>query len=174
MMHLNQLKQLQSGYHDMHCFTMQIKAPSNAPFKLQDFLMAASVGSVCYSMGRFEDAADSVNQMLEKSDEKDVGFLICLKRYLTILADGYDSEYGKKVISYFHDSETSKRLCTLLDSNKNPFDDYTLHCDKNCDETCPLRPYCFLNNVDNIAQRLDYQMSLLDFDRTAQRLKNIL
>ena len=174
MMHLNRMKQLESGYHDMHCFTMQIKIPSDAPYRLQDFLMSASVGSVCYSMGRYADAASSVNQMISKAEDRDLGFLICLKRYLTILAEGGGEEYARKVISYFHSQDTVQRLSDLLDRKENPFDLFTLHCDRECSEDCVLKPYCFLKNVDNMAERLDQRMRLLNWNQSANYLKNLL
>lgn len=174
MMHLNCIKQLEAGYHDMHCFTMQIKVPSNAPFPLQDFLMSASVGSVCYSMGRYADAADSVSQMISKAVDLDLGYLICLKRYLTILAEGYGAEYARKVISYFHDACTTQRLLDQLNRKENPFDQFTLQCDGQCREDCPLKPYCFLKTVDTMAAQLDQRMGQLDQNQAASYFNTLL
>lgn len=174
LMHLNRMKQLQSGYHDMHCFTMQIKAPSNAPFPLQDFLMSASVGSVFYSIGKYSDAAASAGQMLSKAGEKDLGYLLCLKRYLTLLSEGYAPDYCRKVIDYFHTADIAQKLFYKLDRKENPFDDFTLRCDGNCRDTCPLKDHCFLKNVDTLAGRLDEKMQLLDMNATAAYLRSIL
>ncbi|MBQ3215295.1 MAG: YcaO-like family protein [Oscillospiraceae bacterium] len=174
MMHLDRVKQLDSGFKDVHSFTMHIKAPSNAPHKLQNFLMSASLGYFYYKMGKYADAAVSVGKMIPKAEEKDLEFLICLKRYLLILADGYGAEYGMKVISYFHNEDIVAKMQDILSRKANPFDEFTLHCDRKCEESCPFQPYCYLNRVDEIAAILDQRMSQLDFEDMANYLKNIL
>lgn len=174
IMHLDRVKQLDSSLKSVHSFTMQIKAPSSAPHKLQKYLMAASLGYVQYTMGRWADAAASVGNMIPRASEKDLEFLICLKRYLLILADGYGAEYGKKVISYFHNEDTVAKFCDILDRKGNPFDEFTLHCDRKCTESCQFSPYCMLNRVDEIAAILDQKMNLLDFEDMASYFRNIL
>ena len=66
------------------------------------------------------------------------------------------------------------RLYGILHRNGNPLDEFVLHCDKKCDESCKLHGRCFLKQVDALADMLDEKMAQIDFDDMANYLRSIL
>lgn len=160
LMHLDQLKAVDSKNSDIHSFIMLAKIPSTATAGQQNFLKAASLGFVYHALGRYQQAADCLDGMLPQARDRDLEYLIGLKRYLTLLSEGYPKEYAMKVLNYFHDPLTADKLARCA----NPFGDYILHCDKSCPETCPLFSTCCMKTVDSLAAMLDEKLQQLSFD----------
>ena len=102
LMHLDRLKVLDSKLKNVHSFCMLVKLPSSVPFAIQNSLLFASIGYIQYTLGRYQEAGQLVGRMIPLAEEKDLDHLICLKRYLFMLADGYTQDYIEKVLTFFH------------------------------------------------------------------------
>lgn len=174
LLHLDRLKMLDSKFKDIHNFSMLIKTPSQVPLRTQKFLMAASLGYVFFTMKQYRQAATQAGIMSMCCQEKDLPFLNCLKRYLTMKAEGYDGPYIHKTLTYFHEDDIINTLVSMLKNKENPFSPFILHCDKNCTPQCQLYHDCFLQRVDNLAATLNDRLNSLDFDAAISYLNSIL
>lgn len=169
LMHLDRIKTVDSKTSDIHSFIMLAKIPSTASAGQQNFLKAASLGYVYHALGRYPQAAACLDGMLPHAQGRDLEYLIGLKRYLTMLSEGYSKEYALKVLEYFHDFLTTDRIR----SSRNPFGDFVLHCDKSCPDTCPLFDNCCMKTVDSLAAMLDEKLQKLSFDDMCTYLRAI-
>lgn len=174
LLHLDRLKMLDSKFTDIHNFSMLTKTPSKVPLRFQKFLMAASLGYVFFTMKQYRHAAIQAGTMSICAQEKDLPFLLCLKRYLTMKAEGYDGPYIRKTLTYFHEEDIVSSLISMLGEKKNLFSPFILHCDKKCSPACQVYEDCFLQRVDSLAATLDNQLKELDFDASVNYLNSIL
>ncbi len=174
LMHLDKIRDMDAVYTDLHGFAMMAKIPSITPRAKQNYLMAAALGYVYHSIGRYREAASFVGKMIPKAPDKDLEYLICLKRFYELMADSYGMDYATRVITCFHQPETVDELLNILRTKANPLERFVMRCDKQCAETCPLHGVCYLKKVDSIADMLDSKMAELDFNQMANYLRNIL
>lgn len=174
LLHLDRLKMLDSSFRDIHSFAMLTKMPSKVPHATQQTLMAATLGYIYYSLGRYKEAAAQMNQIQPHAQDQELELLSCVKRYLTLKGEGYDSAYIRKILLYFHEKETVDALGAMLSEKKNPFSAYVLRCDKNCTSECKIHQDCFLKRVDTLAATLEEKLSQLDFNASVQYLRSIL
>lgn len=130
----------------------------------------ASLAYVNYSMMRYEDVLNHVKVMLQSSCVQNEDYLICIKRYLSLLIHKYDETEIREILQVFHKNETVEKLYGYLESQQNPFDPFTLHCTGNCDETCMLHSSCCQKRVREIADIILTKTKLLDFDTFAKNL----
>lgn len=173
LMHIDRKKTLDSQFHDIHSFTMLIKTPASTSHHRQNFLLHASLGYVYFTIGRYPEAAKCVANMISNATGDQLGFLICLKRYLSLLSEGYDASYVRQVLTFFHAPDTVEKLLNMLQKKQNPLNEFVLHCDKSCPESCLLYGECFLKRVDAIAAILDEKTQQLNFDEMADHLRKI-
>lgn len=174
LMHLNTIKDLDKGFMDIHRFCLMIKIPSTVSIATQKFLYSASLGYIHFQLGHHRDVASYVDLMIPHSDKEDKEYLICLKRYSTMKAEGYAPDYIREVLDLFHSAQTVEKLYGIFQNKENPLAAFVLHCDKESCETCQIRKDCYLKNVDALAQMLDQKMQLLDFDDMADHLRAIV
>lgn len=173
MMHLDNIRSVQTGNSEIHSFSMLTKQPSSTPAPRQRFLKYAALGYVYYAMGKFSDTAQCIHHMQAEAGGNDLEYLICLKRYLSMLAEGYTPDYALKTVTFFHSEESVDKLAKYLQTKTNPLDGFILKCDKNCTEECLLHGQCYMKRVDSIAALLDEKMKDLSFDEMKNYLCSI-
>lgn len=174
MMHLDKIKSLEPNSSEIHSFSMLTKQPSKASPERQNYLKNAAMGYIYYTMGRITDFIQCVNAMLPRAEEKDLEYLICLKRYFTLLTEGYSRDYALKTIAFFHSDDAVAELNGHLQARTNPLDRFILKCDKQCTESCKLYGDCYMKRVDCIAAMLDSKMKDLSFDDMRTYLLSII
>lgn len=138
------------------------------------FLLAASLGYVCYALGRNRDVADCLDKMLRHASEAQLEALICLKRYFTMKVNRCDEETVEKTLRFFHRPETVDALYATVNSGENPFDAYTLHCGTAPCESCPIFENCSQNTENRLLTLCREKREKLDFDEFAHSLQALL
>ncbi len=174
LLHLDRLKMLDSGLQTVHKFTMITKIPSQISSRYQKYLMAASLGYIYISLGKYRDAAAQVGAMISGGSEKDLQYLICLKRYLSMVAEGYPPSQIKELLLCLHQPELVQELLTQFSEKKNPMERFVLHCDKQSCDTCIVRDDCYLKRVDALADILDEKQNQIDVQASADYLRSIV
>lgn len=164
LMHMNKLKTLDSSFRTLYDFSLLTKIPAWIDTPKQRKLIAASTGYAYLALGKYPQAAASVGRMIPYASSQELDDLICLKRYLSMMGEGYSREYIETVLNIFHEPGTIEKLLNALAQGRNPLEDHVLHCDKIHCDTCILKEECCLKRVDELAAILDDRMSKLDFD----------
>ena len=151
----------------------KIKSPSfsaqaNLPLQLEpveeSYLMDASMAYVNYALGRYPEVVKYITKMLAKNENNEAELLICLKRYLTLRADGYDPAQIREILTYFHQGQTVSYLFDTLEKKENPLDRFVLHCDMQCAPTCKLYGACLKKQTDALSQMIETKQ--LEVDQT--------
>lgn len=147
---------------------------SNISKELDDYLLAATLAYVYYSLSKFSEAAKSVNSMLKSSYHKDTEFLICLERYLNFRANKYSAEEIKELLSYFHSQETVDKFYTIIDNNSNPLENFVLHCDLKCNKDCILYDQCYKQNTIELSKIIQQKTKEYDSSAFVETINTLL
>jgi hypothetical protein len=137
-------------------------------------LLSASLAYVQYTLGQYNLVINYLNKLTDAYDGEDAAFLICLKRYLTLLGSGTDKAQIRKILEFFHSEAVVTRLYDILDRNGNPLEDFTLHCDMSCTESCPIRKVCFQKHTVALTKLINEKIKALDFDAFVAKLQSLL
>ena len=129
----------------------------------ENFLMAATFAHVHYTLGNYRDTVRYIDGMNKALPGEDQEFLVCLKRYLSMVAHKYTAAEGKAVLEFFHQPETVARLYGILEGKGNPLDDYVLRCDMQCRETCRLYGRCYMQRTNALWQLIKDKTKELNF-----------
>ena len=174
LMHEDQMNQFSSTITGVHGFLAHSKLSARAPAGLDHFLLAATKGYLYHCLGKSREAINCINAMLPMAKEEEADFLICLKRYLSLYLNQYQPEEISQMLYYLHKAPTVQKLYTILKDNKNPFDEFTLHCDSIHCHGCRLEPYCCQKRVLEVAGILNEQGKNLDFQAFCAQMSQLL
>ena len=136
--------------------------PGSARPDLTRFLMNAALGYAYYSLGKYREAIGYLGKMTAVCESGDVGYLVCLKRYLSMQYSGFTPEEIKETLDYFHAEETVSKLYDFLNKGMNPFHDLVLQCDMNCGDHCRLYPNCKRPMTDKLAMMIVEEAKKVD------------
>lgn len=155
-------------------FTMQANIPAQLSAAEESYLMSATLAYVNYSLGRHGEALKYVDKMLSFGMEKDAEALVCLKRHLSLRADGYSQDRIRGILEYFHKPETVQTMTTAISEGKNPLDPFVLHCDMKCQPSCVLYGSCVKKQTDALAQIVNKKLREMDSSDWKEQLEQIL
>lgn len=153
-------------------FSDTANIPARLTAEEDRFLTNATLAHVNYTLGRYTDATKYINKLLSAKTVKEEEYLICLKRYLFLLANRYGSEEARQILAYFHRSETVQRIFSCIEENRNPLDPFTLHCQLQCHPECVLYASCSKKRTAALAHLINSRMQQLDFSACAARLES--
>ncbi len=137
-------------------------------------MLAASMGCVLYTLGKYTSVIEYIQQMLPLCEPSEQEYLICLKRYLSLKQHKYEDSQIKALLDMFHQEKTVQGLYACLAENQNPLEQFTLHCDENCDKSCPLQHCCCTKQTNLLANRIQSKMDAMDFDANVKKLRVLL
>ena len=167
LMHLAQSKAAGLG---IGTFLGQANLAAQITPKEDGFLLNTTLAHVHYALGKTADALQAIGNAIALAAETDAEYLICLKRYLTLLSQGYAPEKIRILLEGFHRPETVQLLYTILEQKKNPLDTMVLHCDGTCPPDCRLKPSCRQPVAEKIATLISQKQT--ELSQTA--LKSLL
>ena len=133
-------------------FTNQANLPAKLSPTRERYLMYATLASINYAMQRNGEALKYINKMLSEDVEENFEQLLCIKRYMALLQNGYDKTAIQNILEYFHQTETVQWLFAMVSENKNLLESFTLHCDMQCRQDCLLYGCCVKKQTDALAQ----------------------
>ncbi len=170
MMHMNVLKQLRTS----NAFTSVAKISAKPGNGEEHRLLSATMGYVFYRMKKYREAAQSIDGMLPHVEEGDEEYLIALKRYLCLKLNGYDDGQIRALMQMFHRQETVEEIYNCVGERRNPLERFVLHCEEQCGEQCPLHDSCYQKASNRLAQRIAQKVKGIDFQESAEVLKQLL
>lgn len=171
MMH--KLESNKNRVYGMEGFLAEAGIPALAPTELTVYLMNAAMGYTYYALGKQKEALSAITKMLSACQPEESGYLVCLKRYISMQQTGYAPEDIKKTLEYFHAGETVEKLYSFLDHGTNPFHDLVLRCDMNCGPDCRLYGYCKKPETDRIALMIVEASKKIDQSALAQMFDDV-
>lgn len=154
-------------------FTNQANLPANVSVSRERNLMNATMASVNYSMGRNAEVIKYIDKMLLNDAEENIEQLVCIKRYLTLLLDGYDKATIRTILEYFHKNETVQWLYAAIAEKKNLLERFTLHCDMQCQQDCLLYGSCVKKQTDTLAQIINKKREEMDHSVLQNQLEGL-
>lgn len=163
-----------AGISNVHGFAAGAKLSVKLSSKENNFLMAATLAYIYYEIGNNAEVLKQIQAMINNNENASVSYLICLKRYFSLLQNGYQEEKIKELLSYFHSKEDVVQLYTALKEKRNPMERYVLQCDKNCSEACKLYGKCCQKNSDQLTALIGEKTKLLDFSSFEERIRKLM
>ena len=137
------------------------------------FFMAATLAYLNFEFKKYHEVLKNIKTMLSAKITQNEELLICINRYLSLLTNKYDSEKIKDILYFFHKKDSVDYLISCIEANKNPLDEFTLHCDLQCKEDCPLIGKCCNKRTNEIAEIIYQKMEELDFNKFVKTIEKI-
>lgn len=172
--HIAQTKKMTKNISNVHTFAAQSKLSVKMNIKEDQRLRCASLAYVYHAFGNRAEIVKMVQNMIDLTDNGNVEYLICIKRYFSMLENGVSDEQARNVIRYFHREETVRKFLNHMDHGTNPFEEYVLHCDMQCKETCLLYGKCCQKRADELCALIAQKTSELDFEDFVNEIQNLL
>lgn len=147
-----------------HGFAFESRLHLDITAKEANYYMAATLAYVYYDLKKYDLVLKNINTMLESKVAENEELLICLKRYFSLLVNKYSSENIKELLYLLHKEESVTKLLSLVENNKNPFDEFTLHCDRNCTESCLLYNKCCNRRVVELSDLILQKTKEMDIN----------
>jgi hypothetical protein len=132
-------------------FQIEAGIPGLLSLEEGSYFMNAALAYMAWSLGNMGDAIGYLGGMLRRKDCPDAGYLICLKRYITMVLHKYPAEEIRQTLTYFHEEAAVAKLYNCLESKTNPLHHLVLRCDGRCTADCPIRDLCRKAKTDEIS-----------------------
>lgn len=162
MMHLEQMNKFTSNIRGVHGFLRGAKLSADLTQDEENYFMSAALGYVYWALGRRNDVIPCTESLISYASGDALEYLICLKRYVSLLRTGHTPEDSRRIIEFFHCEETAGKLLACLEQKKNPLADFILRCDLKCSEKCKMYGKCFEKRAKEITAMLDEKSQALD------------
>lgn len=136
---------------------------------------ALMLGTLChinYTMGRMGEVLKGIDKLLTLTQDEDTGRLICLKRYLTLKAQNYDSAALDKALNSFQ-PQAYQWLKGCLEAGRNPFENFVLNCNQNNCEDCAAVAICCYHRHWELSKLIAEKAGKLNRSAFIQYLKSI-
>ncbi len=174
LMHREEMKKFTANISNMHGFLAQAKISAQLSVTQENFLLYAALGHVYHALGQKAEALRCVQNMLNTCPDEHREALICLKRYFSLLCDGYAPDQIWEILSFFHQAKTVQALRSSIEQQKSPFYPYILRCDQIHCGGCQLEDTCCQKRVDELTVMLRKKRAQLDFEAFVAELDGIL
>lgn len=173
ILHINHLKEIMPQGHKKNSFAVGANLSVKLTPQEDAFLKEATFGYVHYAMGRRSQAIQCATKMLAAAQESEQEPLLCLKRYLQLVENGYKADRITEILRFFHQEHTVEQLFARIE-NGNPFEPYVLRCEMVCDENCRLYKSCGQTRADRIVRLVAQKTGEMNFDRFVTEMNSIL
>ena len=171
LVHIEEIKRLSSIDKKIFSFTNCTGLKIDCDQALDSYMMLSSLAYIYYSINDLAQALLFVEKLIPVAEDKELKYLLCLKRYLAMRVNGYDEEYAKKLVAAFHCDDTVQKLNGYIDSKENPLSDFILHCDQmNC-ESCKIKEYCKYKYTQTLIDLVNEGARKVDFDGFVHDIK---
>lgn len=170
LMHINLQQKLPREISTASDFLASARLAANLDPAEQKCYMAASICFIYYQLGKYSECLKQLSAMISALDYDCDGYLICIKRYLSLLVNKYSESDIRKTLLLFHGEDMTNRLFESISENKNLFDDYVLHCDLSSCAECKLNAVCYQKRVSELSDIIAKKTDEMDFDESANKL----
>ena len=142
--------------------------------KLENYLRVSALAYINYSLMRHLETVKCIDVLLRSEKTAYDDYLLCLKRYLLLQKEQHTPEESRRILEFFHRSDTVEKLFSYIGRNANPLDDYVVHCDGKCSNACSLQQYCCKKYVSSLVKLVNEKTSELDFLAFSNKIRDLL
>lgn len=171
LLHINEMKKMADMDPALFRFATCANLPLRGKNDLDNRLMLASMAYIYYAIHQPKQAMSFLNKLISSAPEDEAAYLICLKRYLSMQASGYDEDRTRALLTMFHDPDTVNEVYEQIERGENPFDRFILHCDGEHCEGCRIHGHCGRKYTLSLINIIRKKAKALDFDAFVESLK---
>lgn len=175
LMHMNEMSNFFAGDGKRNAFLSNAKLMANLNGNEEKYFLSATMAYVNYAFGKLSLVESNVSQMLSCKYTKKEDLLICLKRYLSMKNHKYNPDLIKQTLEFLHTKETVNKLYGYVENNKNPLEEFVLHCDMQCSDDCEIKDRCHQKQAQILADIIndaEKKLSFEEFSKTVNKLIN--
>ena len=140
----------------------------------EKFLFYSAAAHLHYTMMQYATTARIVDLLLNYDKKEHEDYLICIKRYLTMIDQENPPSDIKSILMYFHRPETVDKMFSYVDNDQNPFDDFIVHCNLHCSEDCYLYKYCCRDYITSLIQLINDKTNEMDFNDSMEKIRTLI
>lgn len=155
-------------------FTKQTNLPLQLSAQEEQYLMHASMANLYYTLGRYGETIRCIDKMLDTGISKDVERLICIKRYLSLGADGYVQSEIRTILEHFHQKQTVQQLYAAVLEGKNLMDPFVAHCDLKCQPSCQFQEICVKKRTEELVHFINNKQRKMDHSLVGKQIAQLL
>lgn len=155
-------------------FLSSAKIMAQISKEYENFLFFASMAYVNFTLGKSTDVVNNIKNMLNLNIGFKEEFLICAKRYFELELMEYSPAQISELLQLFHNKETVNLFYDYINNGKNPFDEFVLHCDMKCDDSCVLKPNCCQKKIQNLVDLIKEKSKALSIDTFYSDIKKLI
>ena len=153
-----------ASHYDRRGFLSSAKIMASIPKEQESFYFLATSAYVYYTMGNISLACKNAGEMIKLGLKIKEDLLLCIKRYLDLTLSNYSPEQIRELLSQFHCEKTVEQFFGYIENGQNPFEEFVLHCDMRCDDSCVLKQYCCQKKTEAIIDLINTKTAELDMD----------
>lgn len=162
------------SYHNRSGFLSNAKIMAKIPKEQESFYRLSTMAYVYYTVGNLAASSKCAADMLKLNLGFNEELLICIKRYLDLTLRGFTDEQLEKLLNQFHNEETVEMLYDYINSGKNPFDEFVLHCDMRCDDSCILKQNCYQKTAEKLVELINIKTKELDVEEFCKQIRALI
>lgn len=170
LMHITLQQKLMRDISTSSEFLANSRLAANLDSVEQKRYMAASICFIHYQLGKYSECLTQLKGLISSFDNDCDGYLICVKRYLSMFVNKYSEPDIRKTLIIFHGEDMTNRLFESIAKNSNLFEDYVLHCDLSSCGDCKLNSVCYQKRVSELSDFIAKKTDEIDFDESSSKL----
>jgi len=152
-------------------FRKMAMLPVQIPDVLDERFMNGTMAYLYYAVGDYATTGTYLEQMVKDKTNKSAEYLICIKRYVKMKANGYSEEEIRRGLTFFHKQSTCEKLFACIAENKNPMEEYTLRCDNTCTAECMFYGLCKQKRTQELMDLIQSKTGEMKFEDLAARVQ---
>lgn len=164
LMHISEMKKLASLDERLFSFANSANLPFVCDRNDDQYLLSTSLAYVYYGMGNLSQALAFVGKIVPFANNEDVGYLVCLKRYLAMILNGDGEDKIRELLEFFHESTTVEELYSHIKNGTNPLDKFVIRCDEKSCESCLAGKWCKQRYTKSLIEIVHEGAKKLSFD----------
>ena len=174
LMHLEQMKKLAKNVTGVHGFLAGARLSARLSREEELRWLHGALGHVYYVLGKYPEAIRCVTALLSGAEPKEAEYLLGVKRYLSLMASGYDKREIERILRFFHQPETVAELLRCGEGKGNPLDRFVLRCHMDCTAECGLYGACCQRRIRELEALVNGKTAALEYERSAAMLRELL
>ena len=163
ILHINEMKKLGNIYKRLFSFGTSASLPLTVSQSKDSQLLLSTLAYAYYNVGNYSMIVSCLSKLLPSLSGESYAYLSALKRYISMILNGYKADKARDLLEFFHQSETVARLYSYIDSGKNPLEPFVLKCEFGC-ELCDIKDGCHISYTNSLISLVHEGAKKLSFE----------
>ena len=172
LLFMKHLKQSAKRQISPGSFSKQANLPLLLDTNEQQYYLDGTMAYLYYTLGKYKESIYHIDKMIGSNAYNNIEQLICIKRYLALIIEGYDYKKIQTILNYFHHNNTVDNILDIVSNKQNPLKDFVLNCNIKCESTCKLYNYCMKKKTDQLSQIVNNKIMQMNQATLKSQLNN--